>query len=167
MGSVTYRVKWSFGLFQRINLVLMGHSIHVYMFYTHPQRFMHCHTSFITFVAKCTFCVALGEVLCITVALMKSCFYLIFQGINVVSSIIWVCHHDIVLSLFTWASLIPRLALSKKFHSWETWLHLAFMNWKLRSLNPQALTFPLRTMHYVVTVPNLDPWASEQHNFFP
>lgn len=73
MGSIAYHVKWSFVLFQGVNLVLMSHASHVDMFYTHFQSFMHCRTSVITFIAKCIFCVTLGEVCCIVVALRASC----------------------------------------------------------------------------------------------
>jgi len=72
MGSVAYHVKWSFGLLQRVTLVLMSPNL-VSMFYTHSQRFMHCNTTFVTFVAKCTLCVTHGELCRIIVALRTSC----------------------------------------------------------------------------------------------
>lgn len=55
MGSVAYHVKWSFGLFQGVTLVLISPTSHVDMFYTHSQSFMHCHTSVVTFVASVSF----------------------------------------------------------------------------------------------------------------
>ena len=70
MESVVDCVKWSFGLFERINVAFMSYSSHVDMFYTHSQSLMHCHTSVI---AKCIFTIALGESHCNVVALREVC----------------------------------------------------------------------------------------------
>ena len=62
VGIVTYRVKWSFVLFQGEIFVIMSCSYHVYMFYSHFQIFMHYHTSVVIIVANCIFSVTLRMV---------------------------------------------------------------------------------------------------------
>lgn len=83
-GNCRLSFKWSFDLFQAVNLVLMSPNSHVDMFYTHSQSFMHYRTSVITFVAKCI-CVTLGEVCCIVIALRAWCCSCFFLVINFVS----------------------------------------------------------------------------------
>lgn len=156
MGSVVYCVKWSFGLFQRVALVLMSPSSHVDMFQIHSQRSMHCRTSVVMSVAKCIFCVALGKVCCITVALRISyCSCLLSDQCCVVDC----------LSVWSWSSFVfvhlsftdPTLSLIRKFHSRATWLHLPCLNCALHSLNPQALTLPLGITHCAITVLKFEP----------
>lgn len=80
--------------------------------------------------------------------------------------VFWVCDHDLVFSLLTWASLIPHLALFGNMCSQEKWLHSTFLNCTLRTLNPQALTLSLRTMHYLVSMLNPRTWAQELCNYY-
>lgn len=115
MGSVAYCEKLSFGLFQRVNLVLMSPPSYVDMFYAHSQRFMHCQTSVVTFVAKCISCHTWRGMLyhcCIEGKIL----FFYYEWSMFSHKLLLVCDLYLVFSLFTWASLIPHLAISRKFH---------------------------------------------------